>query len=74
MCIGSFIAPGTPSANFHSMQVLTAKGIREKHKLTPYEFEKMVEQLCKKQLGKILFHYPDGPRYDIVLNLIATLG
>jgi hypothetical protein len=73
MFIGSFIPPETPCGNIQSRRFLTAKGIREKYSLMPYEFEQMIEQLCKLKLSDILFHFPDGPRYDIVLNLIATL-
>jgi hypothetical protein len=72
MIIGSFVPAETPGSHVHSVRVLSRLGIMAKHNLTPREFESIKKELYNIKLLDILFSYPDGPRYDIALNLIAT--
>jgi len=72
MITGSYIAPETPHSHVESMRVFTPQGIMAKHDLRPHEFEKIRIELYNKKLGDILFHFPDGPRYDMALYLVAS--
>lgn len=68
---GSAIPVGTPEGHYTSVPVLTKEGIMQKHGLTLQAFGKIQGELNQQKLRDILFHYPDGPRYDIALYLIA---
>lgn len=70
--IGSIIPQETKAAHMISANVLTMEGIMAKHNLTKREYLKIKEQLGGRKLLDILFHYPDGPRYDIALNMVAA--
>ena len=70
--IGSFISPQTPDNHVVMSSVLTDAGIGQRHNLTPKQLEKHKRELSKMKLTDILFSYPDGPRYDLVLNMVAT--
>ena len=74
MTTGSFISTETPQRYVQSTRFLTIQGIMDKYHLQPYEIEKIKCELSNKKFRDILFHFPDGPRYDIALNLIATSG
>jgi hypothetical protein len=74
MFVGSYVPAESPSDHFVSASVLTVEGIMEKHKLSLDEIAEIEQKLKRMTLSDILFHYPDGPRYDIALNLIATLA
>ena len=71
-CTGSFVEAGTPASQFNSASVLTDEGIMAKHTITREELLKIEEELKKAKLLDILFSYPDGPCYDILLNMVAT--
>jgi hypothetical protein len=73
MTIGSYVPPGTPGNQVLSAKVLTANGIMAVHNLTVQEFKKMRKRLFNMKLSDIMFHFPSGPRYDLALNMIATL-
>jgi hypothetical protein len=72
MTIGSYIPPETPGNQFQSMSFLNIEGIMAKHKLQRSEIERIKHKLHRQKFLDILFHYPDGPRYDLALYLIAT--
>jgi hypothetical protein len=44
----------------------------QKHNLKQEEFETIAGELKQMKFLDILFHYPDGPRYDIALYLMGT--
>ena len=69
---GSYIPAEIPADHVMSAKALTAEGIMAKHDLTEVEFSKITRQLMSQKLSDILFHFPDGPRYDIALYLVAT--
>jgi hypothetical protein len=73
MATGSYIAPETPGNHVQSASVLTTRCIMAKYDLTPQEFKKIRKQLFNMKLSDIMLHYPDGPRYDLALFLIAIL-
>ena len=45
----------------------------QKHGLTAQAFRKIAGELKQQKLLDILFHYPDGPRYDIALHWTKRL-
>jgi hypothetical protein len=47
-------------------------GIAQRYILKPNQLEKLRRELFEMKLSDILFSYPDGPRYDLVLNMVAT--
>jgi hypothetical protein len=53
------------------VSLLTDQGIMAKHKLSLKEFEEIKKELGQLTLLDMLFHFPDGPRYDTALNLVA---
>jgi hypothetical protein len=71
MFVGSYVPAESPNDHFVSASVLTFQGIMEKHKLSVDEFIRIEQKLKSMKLRDILFHYPDGPHYDIALYLIA---
>ena len=72
MTIGRFISQETPTIHVTSAKVLTDEGIMAKHKITRKELLRMGKELKNMKLIDILFHYPDGARYDLLLNMVAT--
>lgn len=69
---GSAIPTQTPTTDFIRVCALTPNGIMAKYNMEFVEFERIRDQVLNKTLLDLLFSYPDGPRYDIILYLIAT--
>lgn len=72
MIDGSIIPVGTPANHVIKLSALTDEGIMYKHGLTTDELVALRRQLHGMEFLDILWSYPDGPRYDVALNLIAT--
>jgi hypothetical protein len=66
---GSIIPAGTKGA---VAAFLEPAQIMEKHGLSCKEFEAIKAELYALKLIDILWRFPDGPRYDILLCLVAT--
>ena len=43
-----------------------------KYNITRIELLRMVKELRHLKLIDILFAYPDGARYDLLVNMVAT--
>jgi hypothetical protein len=72
MITGSIVSDGPPAFESVPMRVLTLDGIRAKHDLSVEQFEAIKGQIHDMKFLDVLFHFPDGPRYDIALYLVAT--
>jgi hypothetical protein len=72
MVLANTASPEMVDEHISLTQVLTRRGIMEKHNLQPWQFEQMRRQLISMQLLDILFSFPDGPRRDIALHLFLT--
>ncbi len=68
-----FTAPGTPESHVESLRFLTVNGIEEKYDLNQSQIERIRNELRGKTLREILWAYPDGAHFDVLLNLIGTL-
>ena len=44
-----------------------------KYKMSQKELLRMEKELRNMKLIDILFHYPDGVRYDLLLQMVATV-
>ena len=44
----------------------------QRHNLNLNKLDKLRRELSEMKLSNILLSYPDGPRYDLVLNMVAT--
>jgi hypothetical protein len=51
--------------------VLSREQIRKKHNITPKEYHEMEQRLHGMKLLDILFSFPDGPYYDILLQRVT---
>jgi hypothetical protein len=71
MSIGRYVSAQTPNDHFVSVSVLTVDGIMEKRQLSVAEFAKIEDELKNMNLLDTLIHFPDSPRYDVALFLIA---
>ncbi len=71
MSNGSIIRAGTKGA---VAAFLEPAQIMEKHGLSCEQFQAIKAELYDMELSDILWRFPDGPRYDILLCLVATCG
>lgn len=71
--MGSFVSEGTPDNHFFKASVLTSEGICAKYKITGTELEKLRKEVSSRKLSTVLFNFPEGPRYDMLLHLVATI-
>jgi hypothetical protein len=51
--------------------VLSREQIRKKHNITPNQYRQMENRLNKMKLMDILFSFPEGPYYDILLHRVT---
>ena len=72
MTAGSFVPQETPTTHVLSAHVLTDEGIMAKYNLTRKELLRMEKELRRMKLIDVLFHYPDGVTYDLLLQMVAT--
>ena len=72
MTIGSFVPQQTPATHIISPKCITDEGIMAKYNITRIELLRMVKELRHLKLIDILFAYPDGARYDLLVNMVAT--
>jgi len=69
--LGSAIKETDGMGEVEVAAVLTYSQICKKHHLTSTEFERITRRLRRTQLRDALFHWPNGPYYDILLHDVA---
>jgi hypothetical protein len=72
--LGTFLPENHDLGGVETAAVLTYGQILKKHNLTTKEFEKLQNQVHKAKVLDALFSWPDGPRYDILMYLVARCG
>ena len=61
-----------PPTHVLPAKVLTHNGIIAKYNITREELLRMEKELRNMKLIDVLFHYPDGVTYDLLLQMVAT--
>jgi hypothetical protein len=74
MCCGSFFTPADGVGDVTVAGVLTRAQIAQKHRLTAKDLVKIENKLRRTKVNDALFSWPQGPYYDLLLNLIAFCG
>ena len=65
--VGSHFTGNTIAAG-----VLTPDQIKSKYGLSGNDLERLKRQLYRSSVLDALYHFPDGPAYDLLLWLVAT--
>ena len=71
---GSFFKESDNIGRVRCAAVLSYEQICKKHNLNCTQFFKLAKQIHKTKVLNALFNWPDGPRYDILLYLVANCG
>jgi hypothetical protein len=72
--LGTFLSADHALGQVETAGVLSYSQIRKKHDLTTKEFQKLQDQVLGTKVRDCLFSWPDGPRYDILMYLVARCG